>query len=47
MINSCFLADRHGNFSDPVEDYCGKEGANWRTKHVKAYGGRIVARIKK
>ena len=21
------FTDRHGSFSDPVEDYCGKEGA--------------------
>ena len=27
MMNSHLFADRHGSFSDPVEDYCGKEGA--------------------
>ena len=26
-MNSSLIADRHGSFSDPVEDYCGKEGA--------------------
>ena len=27
MMNSRLFADRHGSFSDPVEDYCGEEGA--------------------
>ena len=27
MMNSHLIADRHGIFSDPVEDYCGEEGA--------------------
>ena len=27
MMNSRLFADRHGSFSDLVEDYCGKEGA--------------------
>ena len=27
MMNSCLFADRHGSFLDPVEYYCGKEGA--------------------
>ena len=26
-MNSHLIADRHGNFSNPVDDYCGKEGA--------------------
>ena len=27
MMNSCLIADKHGSFSDPAEDYCGEEGA--------------------
>ena len=27
MMDSRLFADRHGSFSDPVDDYCGKEGA--------------------
>ena len=27
MMNSRLIANRHGSFSDPLEDYCGKEGA--------------------
>ena len=27
MMNSSLFADRHGSFSNPVEDYCSKEGA--------------------
>ena len=27
MMDSRLFADRHGSFSDPIEDYCGKEGA--------------------
>ena len=27
MMDSHLFADRHGSFSDPAEDYCGKEGA--------------------
>ena len=27
MMNSHLFVDRHGSFLDPVEDYCGKEGA--------------------
>ena len=26
-MNSCFIVDRHGSFSDRVEDYWGEEGA--------------------
>ena len=26
-MNSHLIADRHGSFSDPVEDYCSEEGA--------------------
>ena len=26
-MNSHLIADRHGSFSDPVEYYCGDEGA--------------------
>ena len=27
MMDSHLFADRHGSFSDPAKDYCGKEGA--------------------
>ena len=27
MMNSHLFVDRHGSFLDPVEDYCGEEGA--------------------
>ena len=27
MMNSHLFADTHGSFSDPVDDYCSKEGA--------------------
>ena len=27
MMDSCLFAERHGSFLDPVEDYCGEEGA--------------------
>ena len=27
MMKYLLFANRHGSFSDPVEDYCGKEGA--------------------
>ena len=27
MMDSRLFADRHGSFSDPAKDYCGKEGA--------------------
>ena len=26
-MDSRLFADRHGSFSDPAKDYCGKEGA--------------------
>ena len=36
MMNSCLFAERHGSFSDPVEDYCskgGEIGGQSRLKH--------------
>ena len=27
MMNSCLIANRHGNFLDLVECYCGEKGA--------------------
>ena len=26
-MNSRLIVDRHGSFLDPIEDYCGEEGA--------------------
>ena len=37
MINSRLIADRHGSFSDPFEDYYGKEDA---------VGGQIMLKHK-
>ena len=35
MMNSCFIAEKHGSFLDPVEDYCDEEGAVERWSMLK------------